>query len=83
MKVFYVHSLHEDKPPTHGETDGKLYDQDYLKVNGQLIHSAFVFDDTPENMQRLNAYRAEYKAWQALEPNMYALLNQMQRPGRH
>ena len=31
-----------------GETDGKLVDKYYLKVNGELYHSACVLQDTSE-----------------------------------
>ncbi len=34
-----------------GESDMKRFDQDWVKVNGQLYHAAFVFPDTPENRE--------------------------------
>lgn len=78
MKVIYTgYSIHE--PYRAGETDGKIVDKDYLKVDGQLCAKSFVFPDTVENRTRLDQFQRDYKAWKELEPNPYKLLNAMQK----
>lgn len=77
MKVIYTgYSIHE--PYRAGETDGKVHDKQYLRINGEMHHKDFTFPDTPENRQRLDQFQRDYKAWKELEPNPYKLLNAMQ-----
>lgn len=78
FSVFYANDI-KTGTLIFGETDGKIIDKEYMKVNGQLIHRAYIFLNTPTNLVTLNKFREDYKAWLALEPNIYSTLNQMKR----
>lgn len=78
MKVIYTgYSIHE--PYKAGETDGKVHDKSYIKIDGELQHKDFAFPDTEENRARLDKYREDYKAWKAAEPTPYKLLHSMEK----
>lgn len=62
-----------------GESDLKVVDQFYVRVDGELINAAFVVLDTPANRELLRRYRDEYMAWRSLEPSVYELSNRLQR----
>lgn len=78
FKVFYVSDL-QTGAITTGQSDLKIVEGFYTKVNDQLIAKAYVFLDTEKNRQLITAYREEYKVWKSMEPNMYAMLNAMNK----
>jgi len=78
MQVFWVDHFGKDVPKM-GESDMKRIDEDYVKVNGQLMNVAFVWPATDENLELYTTHLKRMNEWRKAEPNMYAVLNEMKR----
>lgn len=61
MKVIIVDWAFDKGIVVSGETDGKLVDNSYIKVDGELYNTATVYHDTPENRQFINEIVTEHR----------------------
>jgi len=66
--------------PRFGESDLRIYDKDYVKVDGQLIHRYAVWLATEENMRVYNEYKKfRLEAEAEIDHRMFEAMNKMER----
>lgn len=80
MKVLVCRGQFGRDPLESGETDGRIVQLLFIKVNGELCDRSLVWEDTPKNREVYETHRQAWLRWKESEPNMYQALNNMVRP---